>query len=168
MPRVRIRPALPDVKLIDAEIARLKVGDFHLNRGYDSLKVVRKGGNLQTGYAASKGALLGAARSLALELGRYKIRVNSVVPGWMLGPPDPAARLACSQLFATCEITRSTRSCAAAGAVTSSKTQMTPSAARRVVKWLPNDASASSYQVTGSAVKTVSAAAPGSGQQRYP
>lgn len=48
--------------------------------------VVRKGGNLQTGYAASKGALLGAAKSLALELGRYRIRVNSVVPGWMLGP----------------------------------------------------------------------------------
>lgn len=49
--------------------------------------VVRKGGALQTGYAASKGALLAAARSLALELGRFKIRVNSVVPGWMLGPP---------------------------------------------------------------------------------
>jgi NAD(P)-dependent dehydrogenase (short-subunit alcohol dehydrogenase family) len=48
--------------------------------------VVRKGGHLQTGYAASKGALLAAARSLALELGRYQIRVNSVVPGWMLGP----------------------------------------------------------------------------------
>src|SRR5256886_10766878 len=27
-----------------AEIAGLKVGDFHMNRGYDSLKVVRKGG----------------------------------------------------------------------------------------------------------------------------
>src|SRR5919202_570850 len=27
-----------------AEIASLKVGDFHMNRGYDSLKVVRKGG----------------------------------------------------------------------------------------------------------------------------
>jgi len=49
--------------------------------------VVRKGGALQTGYSASKGALLAAARSLALELGRFKIRVNSVVPGWMLGPP---------------------------------------------------------------------------------
>ena len=47
--------------------------------------VVRKGGSLQTGYAASKGALLAAAKSLALELGRYQIRVNSVVPGWMLG-----------------------------------------------------------------------------------
>ena len=27
-----------------AEIANLKVGDFHMNRGFDSLKVVRKGG----------------------------------------------------------------------------------------------------------------------------
>jgi len=27
-----------------AEIAGLKVGDFHMNRGYDSLKVIRKGG----------------------------------------------------------------------------------------------------------------------------
>jgi site-specific recombinase XerD len=32
------------VGLRRAEIASLKVGDFHLNRGYDSLKVVRKGG----------------------------------------------------------------------------------------------------------------------------
>jgi NAD(P)-dependent dehydrogenase (short-subunit alcohol dehydrogenase family) len=28
-----------------------------------------------------------AAQVLAKELGHYKIRVNSVVPGWMLGPP---------------------------------------------------------------------------------
>jgi integrase len=27
-----------------AEIASLKVGDFHMNRGFDSLQVVRKGG----------------------------------------------------------------------------------------------------------------------------
>jgi len=32
------------VVLHRADIPRLKVGDFHLNRGYDSLKVVRKGG----------------------------------------------------------------------------------------------------------------------------
>jgi NAD(P)-dependent dehydrogenase (short-subunit alcohol dehydrogenase family) len=49
--------------------------------------VSRKPGRLQTGYGASKGALLAAAMSLAVELGRYQIRVNSVVPGWMLGPP---------------------------------------------------------------------------------
>lgn len=40
----------------------------------------------QGGYAASKGALLVAARALAVELGRYRIRVNSVLPGWMWGP----------------------------------------------------------------------------------
>jgi len=38
------------------------------------------------GYAASKGALLIAAQTLAKELGRDKIRVNSVVPGYIWGP----------------------------------------------------------------------------------
>ncbi|MEW6272371.1 MAG: SDR family oxidoreductase [Thermodesulfobacteriota bacterium] len=38
------------------------------------------------GYAASKGALMTAAQVLAKELGRYKIRVNSVVPGYIWGP----------------------------------------------------------------------------------
>lgn len=51
-----------------------------------SSMVVRKPAKLETGYAASKAALLAAAMSLASELGRYRIRVNSVVPGWMLGP----------------------------------------------------------------------------------
>jgi NAD(P)-dependent dehydrogenase (short-subunit alcohol dehydrogenase family) len=37
------------------------------------------------GYAASKGALMTAAQVLAKELGRYKIRVNSVVPGYIWG-----------------------------------------------------------------------------------
>ena len=37
-------------------------------------------------YAASKGALLTAAQTLAKELGRHKIRVNSVVPGYIWGP----------------------------------------------------------------------------------
>jgi NAD(P)-dependent dehydrogenase (short-subunit alcohol dehydrogenase family) len=49
--------------------------------------VVRKVLPLQGGYAASKGALMTAAQVLAKELGPYKIRVNSIVPGWMLGPP---------------------------------------------------------------------------------
>jgi NAD(P)-dependent dehydrogenase (short-subunit alcohol dehydrogenase family) len=35
------------------------------------------------GYTASKGALMGAAQTLARELGKYKIRVNSVVPGYI-------------------------------------------------------------------------------------
>jgi len=38
------------------------------------------------GYAASKGALMTAAQTMAKELGQYKIRVNSVVPGYIWGP----------------------------------------------------------------------------------
>lgn len=38
------------------------------------------------GYAASKGALMTAAQTLARELGRDRIRVNSVVPGYIWGP----------------------------------------------------------------------------------
>ena len=52
-----------------------------------SSMVVRKIVLNQGGYAASKGALLTAAQVLASELGQYGIRVNSVMPGWMWGPP---------------------------------------------------------------------------------
>src|SRR5262245_3943738 len=38
------------------------------------------------GYGASKAALMAAARSLAAEVGRYRIRVNVVVPGHIDGP----------------------------------------------------------------------------------
>jgi NAD(P)-dependent dehydrogenase (short-subunit alcohol dehydrogenase family) len=38
------------------------------------------------GYAASKAALMTAAQTMAKELGAYKIRVNSVVPGYIWGP----------------------------------------------------------------------------------
>lgn len=41
---------------------------------------------LQGGYASSKGALMTAAQVLAKELGPHGIRVNSVVPGYMMGP----------------------------------------------------------------------------------
>lgn len=41
----------------------------------------------QTAYAASKSALLGAVSHLARELGPYRIRVNTVIPTWMWGPP---------------------------------------------------------------------------------
>src|SRR4051812_34667016 len=41
----------------------------------------------QAAYAASKGALTSAMYSLARELGPYRVRVNTVLPGWMWGPP---------------------------------------------------------------------------------
>lgn len=40
----------------------------------------------QSDYAASKGALLAAVRTMAKELGPDGIRINSVLPGWMWGP----------------------------------------------------------------------------------
>jgi NAD(P)-dependent dehydrogenase (short-subunit alcohol dehydrogenase family) len=40
----------------------------------------------QAGYGASKSALRCATKHLALELGKYNIRVNSVHMGWMWGP----------------------------------------------------------------------------------
>ncbi|CAL9310833.1 SDR family oxidoreductase [Streptomyces sp. SudanB52_2052] len=44
----------------------------------------------QAAYAASKGALTSAMYSLARELGPHRIRVNTVLPGWMWGPPVKA------------------------------------------------------------------------------
>ncbi|MGP3922527.1 SDR family oxidoreductase [Streptomyces sp. 8N616] len=44
----------------------------------------------QAAYAASKGALVSAMYSLARELGPLRIRVNTVQPGWMWGPPVEA------------------------------------------------------------------------------
>lgn len=41
----------------------------------------------QAAYAASKGALVSASYALARELGPHRIRVNTVQPGWMWGPP---------------------------------------------------------------------------------
>ena len=41
----------------------------------------------QAGYAASKAAMIGAMRHLTIELGRKRIRLNNVAPGWMWGPP---------------------------------------------------------------------------------
>ena len=42
---------------------------------------------LQAAYAASKGAITGAMRHVAHEIGPKGVRINEVAPGWMLGPP---------------------------------------------------------------------------------
>ncbi|MFE6690334.1 SDR family oxidoreductase [Streptomyces sp. NPDC057743] len=44
----------------------------------------------QAAYAASKGGLVSAMYSLAREVGPDRIRVNTVQPGWMWGPPVAA------------------------------------------------------------------------------
>ena len=41
----------------------------------------------QLAYASSKGALISAMIQMAKDLGPKKIRVNTVVPTWMWGPP---------------------------------------------------------------------------------
>ncbi len=41
----------------------------------------------QIAYASSKGALISAMYHMAAELGPHKIRVNTVIPTWMWGPP---------------------------------------------------------------------------------
>lgn len=43
-------------------------------------------GVTQVVYAASKAAGIGAMRHMAVELGRRKVRINTVAPGWMWGP----------------------------------------------------------------------------------
>jgi NAD(P)-dependent dehydrogenase (short-subunit alcohol dehydrogenase family) len=59
-------------------------------------QIVRRALPGRGAYATSKAALLTAAQVLARELGPYGIRVNSVVPGAMWGPPlrDHFERLA--------------------------------------------------------------------------
>lgn len=49
--------------------------------------VTRKPMPTQAGYGASKAALASATSHLALELGKYNIRVNSTYMGWMWGAP---------------------------------------------------------------------------------
>lgn len=46
----------------------------------------RMGVPYRTPYAAAKWALIGLAKSLALEMGEYKVRVNAILPGLTRGP----------------------------------------------------------------------------------
>jgi 3-oxoacyl-[acyl-carrier protein] reductase len=43
----------------------------------------QRGEALHSDYAASKGAVISFTKSLATELGRFNVRVNSVAPGWV-------------------------------------------------------------------------------------
>ena len=43
----------------------------------------QRGEAFHSHYAASKGAMISYTKSLAVELGKYNITVNSVAPGWV-------------------------------------------------------------------------------------
>lgn len=55
-----------------------------------------KGNKGQVGYAATKAAMIGMTRTLAVELARFKITVNAIAPGFiateMVEQMDPAIR----------------------------------------------------------------------------
>jgi integrase/recombinase XerD len=69
------------VGLRRAEIAALKVGDFHQNRGYDSLRVTRKGGRRD---ALAINPQTAARLRAYLELAGHTADID--------GPPVPAAQ----------------------------------------------------------------------------
>ncbi len=62
----------------------------------------RVGDPALSAYSATKGALVSAARALAVELARKNIRVNTISPGWILG--NSAERIAKKIPLATQEI----------------------------------------------------------------
>ncbi|HTO07499.1 MAG TPA: SDR family oxidoreductase [Myxococcota bacterium] len=75
---------LGSLRLTQEAVPRLK------KRGGGSIvfvnsMIVREVLPTMASYAASKGALLAAAQGLARELGPHKIRVNSVLPGYIWG-----------------------------------------------------------------------------------
>jgi 3-oxoacyl-[acyl-carrier protein] reductase len=59
----------------------MKMGGGHIVNISSRTGLTGKAG--QAAYSASKAALIGLTRSLASELGRYNIRVNAVLPGYM-------------------------------------------------------------------------------------
>jgi len=70
------------------EAARHMVERFKAGEGGGSLAAVAStaaihGAARNEHYGATKGAVVSMCRGLAVELGRYKIRVNSICPGWI-------------------------------------------------------------------------------------
>lgn len=72
------------LRLTQAALAPLKASAQASVVNVNSM-IIRKPLPNQGAYIASKGALLAATKSLAVELGPYGIRVNSVLMGWMWG-----------------------------------------------------------------------------------
>ena len=77
---------LGSMMMTQAALEPLKAADDAAIVNVNSM-IQRKPLTGQAAYAASKGALSAATKALAVELGPYGIRVNSVMMGWMWGPP---------------------------------------------------------------------------------
>ena len=75
---------LGTMRMTQAALPALKVSANASIVNVNSM-IFRKPLENQAAYVASKGALLGATKSLASELGKYAIRANSVIMGWMWG-----------------------------------------------------------------------------------
>jgi NAD(P)-dependent dehydrogenase (short-subunit alcohol dehydrogenase family) len=85
----------------NASFATNVLGPVHLVRAASSVFQSRGGGSVvligsqsmylpqvpQIAYASAKGALMSAMYYMAKELGPDRVRVNTVVPTWMWGPP---------------------------------------------------------------------------------
>jgi NAD(P)-dependent dehydrogenase (short-subunit alcohol dehydrogenase family) len=89
--------ALVNCAALDSAFGGVQEADFdEWRRVFDTNIIGSQGmfwppkGFFQTAYQSSKAALLSAVYHLANELGADKIRVNTVVPTWMWGPPVEA------------------------------------------------------------------------------
>jgi D-xylose 1-dehydrogenase len=77
---VNLRPAFFAAQAVVPDMKRRGAGAI-VNIG--SASWLTKSANL-TAYATCKSAMMGFTRSLAQELGRDRIRVNQVIPGWVM------------------------------------------------------------------------------------
>ena len=77
---VNLRPAYFAAQAVVPDMRRRGRGAI-VNIG--SASWLMKSANL-TAYATCKSAMMGFTRSLAAELGRDRIRVNQVIPGWVM------------------------------------------------------------------------------------
>jgi NAD(P)-dependent dehydrogenase (short-subunit alcohol dehydrogenase family) len=81
-----------EVNVLGTMQLSIRAADVMAGRGGGSIVMInsqamRRSEARRGAYASSKAALLAAARTLASEAGRSNVRVNTVVPGHIWGPP---------------------------------------------------------------------------------